>query len=1273
MSRRTRAQSQTASGNSKAQLIAAYNELGKELSDTRLRVIGNYNIGRIIGEGSYGKVRLGTHRLTGTRVALKQIPKSVSAQLTREIHHHRQLHHSNIVQLYEVIATETSIWLVTELCTGGELFDYLVEKGRIDEHEARLLFGQLCLAVAYCHDQGVVHRDLKLENVLLDDRTQIKLSDFGFTREFERGTLLETFCGTTGYASPEMLQGQKYLGQEVDIWSLGIILYTLLVGALPFDDDDEEETKRKIIASTYEIPEWMSSEARELLEGILVQEPSKRLSLQQILSSSWFSKTMLPMSPPAQSSAMADLSDIEKQSSDMPQLNEVTNNPRSSTPPNRTEGTPGLVEEARRTKSFDRDSNTSPSRPGIDRRNSAQSIVPPLPTRTPVRTKRRSVSSTISPSNSPKPRPSSALFSATEQPDFINAMSQQTAVVFSTPQERAMLSSLSALGFDTGQVVHSVLSNACDSAGALWWILRKKVGETYPVLEEPNASGLVIADPFLDSSLDDKSKREVATTNGVDQEQGVSTSSDRPTVFLEEVDVTKKRKRHQDAAAPPVESQPKKAVRDVISTPPPDFTIVPATPVLAEEASKHQGKSSPTRNLSPTRVSTSTSVISSSLHSGSPSASTPNSSKIYSNKARSGSISMLQRATTVLGGAAGLVRKKSEEGGITNSSAGNRDRSNDEPRSSGGSGGRLTKSPPPGKISREAKDRERQNSSESASIARSASASIPTPATYPGHVKSKSSQTRRAVTEGGRSPSPVVTRDGGKQRNRVSILNTFRGLWDEGWRRKHKIGPNGTPSNSPAGVMVISPQSSSQGGYFGPDRPGSTLPERPYTPRKRGSMSKARRGHRSHKDKRPSISSRRSSSINSRRSSVASMASLVKQGGTLGSVGEYTVYNGAPLTRKISDNSRQSLGTKTPLEEDSFDPSRPGSAFSYSQGASMSTGIGKRGKRHSKSSSTSSGGSLRRHAGPSNRPPSRSGTTSPLPTGHAHRRVGSGSSQTRVVKQYVKKSSSISKSLEAASEMAPLENEGTKRVRSGSVSSTRSADSSVLEADGEFGGRRATSPINRSIRSVMVAQKKASTYGSPSNSLGLSGRSSWKKSWGQEPPSWAHRATRQEVIVEILDPRHQKGVFRDVFANGGKSGAPSGTALPDDEDDWSDVEDELGFAGGLGQLNSAHNLSTSPSGPNNLLIDSPLMVFSGTKAGRRSNRNPMSMSQFNKTGNSPTQTTVSSPIVPSVQSPPTTMEGLGPERNSSRRQLPGARTNFRSAAIVEEEEEEEEE
>jgi serine/threonine protein kinase len=174
-------------------------------------------LGKVIGEGSqvaglplvailltvcclgtYGKVRLGIHRLTSTRVAVKQIPKSISAQLTREIHHHRRLHHPHVTQLYEVIATENSIWLITELCSGGELFDYLVEKGRIGEDECRRIFGQLCLAVWYVHENKVVHRDLKLENVLLDERCNVKLGDFGFTREFEQGRMLDTFCGTTG-------------------------------------------------------------------------------------------------------------------------------------------------------------------------------------------------------------------------------------------------------------------------------------------------------------------------------------------------------------------------------------------------------------------------------------------------------------------------------------------------------------------------------------------------------------------------------------------------------------------------------------------------------------------------------------------------------------------------------------------------------------------------------------------------------------------------------------------------------------------------------------------------------------------------------------------------------------------------------------------------------------------------------------------------------------------------------------------------------------------
>lgn len=136
----------------------------------------------------------------------------MSASLTREIHHHRQLHHPHVTQMYEVIATESHIWIVTELCCGGELFDYLAEKGRLSERESSIIFGQLALAVAYLHEKGIVHRDLKLENVLLDERCRVKLGDFGFTREYDRGVYMETFCGTTGYAAPEMLQGKRYLG-----------------------------------------------------------------------------------------------------------------------------------------------------------------------------------------------------------------------------------------------------------------------------------------------------------------------------------------------------------------------------------------------------------------------------------------------------------------------------------------------------------------------------------------------------------------------------------------------------------------------------------------------------------------------------------------------------------------------------------------------------------------------------------------------------------------------------------------------------------------------------------------------------------------------------------------------------------------------------------------------------------------------------------------------------------------------------------------------------
>ncbi|KAK0565716.1 hypothetical protein OC844_001084 [Tilletia horrida] len=288
----------------KAALASAYQELSKELlASSQLKTVGNYTLGRPIAEGTFGKVRLGTHRLTNTRVAIKQIPKtmhsshsSTAAALTREIHHHRRLHHPHVIQLYEVLATESSIWMVSELCAGGELYDYLVERGTLPDAEARRIFGQLCLAVAYIHERGIVHRDLKLENVLLDELCNVKLGDFGFTREFERRKLMDTFCGTTGYAAPEMLAGKKYTGQEVDIWSLGIILYALLTGSLPFDDDDEDVMRLKILQGDYELPDDLSEDARNLIRSILKQNPLERLGIRAILAHPWFTRP--PMPPP---------------------------------------------------------------------------------------------------------------------------------------------------------------------------------------------------------------------------------------------------------------------------------------------------------------------------------------------------------------------------------------------------------------------------------------------------------------------------------------------------------------------------------------------------------------------------------------------------------------------------------------------------------------------------------------------------------------------------------------------------------------------------------------------------------------------------------------------------------------------------------------------------------------------------------------------------------------------------------------------------------------
>ncbi|XP_078147727.1 serine/threonine-protein kinase MARK2 isoform X4 [Centroberyx gerrardi] len=254
--------------------------------------IGNYRLLKTIGKGNFAKVKLARHVLTGKEVAVKIIDKtqlnsSSLQKLFREVRIMKLLNHPNIVKLFEVIETEKTLYLVMEYASGGEVFDYLVAHGRMKEKEARAKFRQIVSAVQYCHQKCIVHRDLKAENLLLDADMNIKIADFGFSNEFTLGNKLDTFCGSPPYAAPELFQGKKYDGPEVDVWSLGVILYTLVSGSLPFDGQNLKELRERVLRGKYRIPFYMSTDCENLLKKFLILNPSKRGSLEQIMRDRW--------------------------------------------------------------------------------------------------------------------------------------------------------------------------------------------------------------------------------------------------------------------------------------------------------------------------------------------------------------------------------------------------------------------------------------------------------------------------------------------------------------------------------------------------------------------------------------------------------------------------------------------------------------------------------------------------------------------------------------------------------------------------------------------------------------------------------------------------------------------------------------------------------------------------------------------------------------------------------------------------------------------------
>ncbi|XP_037390604.1 serine/threonine-protein kinase BRSK2 isoform X1 [Pygocentrus nattereri] len=266
---------------------------GKDNSAQHANYVGPYRLEKTLGKGQTGLVKLGVHCVTCQKVAIKivnreKLSESVLMKVEREIAILKLIEHPHVLKLHDVYENKKYLYLVLEHVSGGELFDYLVKKGRLTPKEARKFFRQIISALDFCHSHSICHRDLKPENLLLDEKNNIRIADFGMASLQVGDSLLETSCGSPHYACPEVIRGEKYDGRKADVWSCGVILFALLVGALPFDDDNLRNLLEKVKLGVFHMPHFIPPDCQNLLRGMIEVDAAKRLTLEQIQKHTWY-------------------------------------------------------------------------------------------------------------------------------------------------------------------------------------------------------------------------------------------------------------------------------------------------------------------------------------------------------------------------------------------------------------------------------------------------------------------------------------------------------------------------------------------------------------------------------------------------------------------------------------------------------------------------------------------------------------------------------------------------------------------------------------------------------------------------------------------------------------------------------------------------------------------------------------------------------------------------------------------------------------------------